>query len=74
MPHDIVGFAGDGAGREAESQELLCLMKTWSLPNILVVLLVVVAALLAWGTLMYLSFKAWVWTIVELAKYWGYLA
>lgn len=35
--------------------------------------LVVMAAILAWGTLLYLSFKAWVWTIVELAKWWGYL-
>jgi len=35
--------------------------------------LIIVAAILAWGTLLYLSYKAWVWSIVELAKWWGYL-
>ena len=35
--------------------------------------LVIVAAILAWGTLLYLSYKAGVWTIVGLAKWWGYL-
>lgn len=35
--------------------------------------LVIVAAILAWGTLLYLSYKAWVWSIVELAKWWEYL-
>lgn len=41
--------------------------------NILIVVVVGVAAILAWGTLLYLSYKAWVWSIVELAKWWGYL-
>ena len=35
--------------------------------------LVIVAAVLAWGTVLYLSYKAGVWTIVGLAKWWGYL-
>lgn len=46
----------------------------WSLKTIVIFGAIGVVAVLAWGVLMYLSFKAWVWTIVQLAKYWGYLA
>ena len=46
---------------------------SWTAKDYGIAVLLVGSGLFAWGLLMYVSFKAWVWTIVQLAKYWGYL-